>query len=128
MSNKLLLYGKNITSVNFLLFQHDVLVETINGVQDLVVSDLWAAVVPGTVAAGNYQVVAESGSKVLGQEAICWDGTSVTTNQKQLTEIHRIHGLDAQNPLQVSSQGRTSGADIVQTVVINSGTTTVTRI
>jgi hypothetical protein len=127
MSNELVLYGRNLPSVNFLLFQQTTLVETIVGVQNQTISELWTGEIPGTTPPGDYLIVAESDSKVVGEETIYWNGETVIPLTKQLLEIYKIHGLDNTTPLQVSSIQRTAGDDIIQTLVIEQGTTTVTR-
>ena len=61
-------------------------------------------------------------------EALKNTGTNSTTTETKVDEIHKLHGLDAANPLVVSSTERSAGVDIVQDVTEDGlGTVTVTR-
>jgi hypothetical protein len=50
------------------------------------------------------------------------------SSETKIDEIHKLHGLDAAAPLAVSPTQRTAGATIIQDIVDNNGTVTITRI
>ena len=75
--------------------------------------------VPGYTVRVNYQQPV--------QAITVASGSGLTpTEQTKLDEIHKLHGLDASSPLQVSSTARSAGS-IAQTVSEAAGTVTVQR-
>jgi len=55
-------------------------------------------------------------------------GTSLTSSeQTQLDELHKIHGLASGTDLEVTGTSRTAGAGIQQTISEDAGTVTVSR-
>ena len=145
-----------VSSVDFLFFDSTGnLQETVSGTQNL---DLvWEAAVPA-LPAGDYTVVAASGTRTLGKEEIRWDGSGIvpgpsviaqavraelspelihlvslqnglTAGQStMLLEIYRLMGLDPTRPLLVSRTERQALPEIVQTLDDNTVRTIVTRI
>lgn len=145
-----------VSSVDFLFFDSTGnLQETVSGTQNL---DLvWEAAVPA-LPAGDYTVVATSGTRTLGKEEIRWDGSGIvpgpsviaqavraelspelihlvslqnglTAGQStMLLEIYRLMGLDPTRPLLVSRTERQVLPEIVQTLDDNTVRTIVTRI
>jgi hypothetical protein len=82
-----------------------------------------------SIAQGFYTVRFKSGTDLLGQGIIEWNGTEEVTFSGQKTdEIHKVHGLDADNPMTVTPTQRTSGP-VSQNISGDGATTsTVTRV
>lgn len=64
----------------------------------------------------------------LNNVSILSNNSAGLVNLPEVTEMHKLHGLDADNPLDVSDSARSAGADIQQTITEPvPGTTRVTR-
>ena len=129
--NKLSLYGAQLGSVSFLIFdENNVLLETLVGTQNA--DDVWEAEIPNTIPEGLYTIIGVSNNYVLGKEVIYWNGINIVNEHKQLLEIYELYGLNPLHPLSVSTTQRMAGTEpnetIKQSIVSNNGVTTVTRI
>ena len=77
--------------------------------------------------AGMYIVQFFSGGTLYGSGSIAWDGAAEITDQTtdlKAFELWQLQGLDASNPMTVTTSSRTAG-DISQSIAGN-GTTTST--
>lgn len=155
--NKIHLFcNSSITEVSFSFFNSDgLLIDT--SVGSLNADSVWETTVPETLPAETYTVIGKTGTKIMGEEKIIWDGSSIidpsdaiaqsvrnelsselihlvslqnglTDNQAlMLLELYRLMGLDPSRPLYVSGISRTVLPEIEQTITSNSDYTVVTR-
>ena len=155
--NKIHLFcNSSITELSFSFFNSDgVLIDT--SVGSLNSDSVWETTIPETLPAETYTVIGKTGTKILGEEKIIWNGTSIvnqedaiaqsvrdeisselihlvslqnglTENQSvMLLELYRLMGLDPSRPLYVNGISRTVLPEIEQTITRISDYTVVTR-
>lgn len=156
--NKLHLFcNSSITEVSFSFFNSDGnLIDT--SVGSLNADSVWETTIPGTLPAETYTVIGKTGTKILGEEKIIWNGSSIVNQEDaiaqsvrdelsselihlvslqngltagqstMLLEIYRLMGLDPTRPLVVTRTERQVMPEINQTLDDNTFRTIVTRI
>lgn len=82
-----------------------------------------------TLPLGEYGVRFFEGANLLGQGSVYWSSTKEMTldTYSKLTEVHKIQGLDIDNPMTVTPSTRTSDDIVLNISGDGETTTTVAR-
>lgn len=68
----------------------------------------YLATIPNDLPAGKYLIVAMAGTEKLGSDVLYWNGDKEITPEL-LDDIHKIKGLDKNNPMTVTQSAQVAG-------------------